>query len=524
VPMDTKNAMRLACACAVMAILLACSCKKETPVEQEPNDGFSRANTLAVDGTIEGTLGTRDDVDMYRCEVDRPTVLDLSLSPVKGVNHSMKVWKGADGPVMIKLIDDMRKSSPERMANLFVEPGTWYISVQHGERDIPRENKVDRYRLTVVSKGDPAGEREPDDSPDTATRIVPGSMLEGYFSPGSNRLNTDRQAQLREEDWYALPTDLAAEKPVIIDIELSGVPGVNSMLYVYTGARELVTCIDSGGVGEGEILRDAGITLSGSYYIMVTSRGFASNSDVAYRLSVNLREYDYTREMEPNNSVENANAVLEKQIEGMIFPDGDRDYYLFRGVDRACYRIEIMPPPGIDMTAEILNAEYQKIFEIDNAGKGGIEVMPDAFISGDFYVAACAKRGNIDRDNSYTLQISRLPYSDDELEIEPNDKKEQATKISGAYIKGYISKVKDRDYYFIEYPSRVRKKISLTGVAGANMKVSITDHLGYVIKSLEVKGDKTVAFHEMIDQKGFVLVEALGENFNDPYILKIEDE
>ncbi len=68
-------------------------------------------------------MGSPNDRDFYVIHVKERKIADIQLSGVKGINLAVKIWKGGDDPSLIKWIDDNRKSSPERFANLSVTPG-----------------------------------------------------------------------------------------------------------------------------------------------------------------------------------------------------------------------------------------------------------------------------------------------------------------------------------------------------------------------------------------------------------------
>ncbi len=72
--------------------------------------------------------------------------------------------------------------------------------------------------------------------------------------------------------------------------------------------------------------------------------------------------------------------------------------------------------------------------------------MPDAFLKKNFYIEVSSGKGAVDPASDYKLSVSSFPYSD-EYEIEPNDKKETATRIKSNKIIGFISKKDDKDFY-----------------------------------------------------------------------------
>ncbi len=498
------------------------SCAKEVEREREPNDSFAAANPLRLGESINGTLGTRNDQDFFRLDIAEHRIVDIQLGPVRGINHALRIWKGESSPVLVKLIDDMRKSSPERICNLYLEAGVYYISIGFGERDAPAPSLESGYELIVRGREPGDGdEREPNDGWETAQRIESEREVVGFFSPAYNRLNAGGEFPLREEDWFAYTPELKEGRPVVVDVEVSAVAGINPSLYLYNPSLELVATADAGSVNEGESIRDFGISAPGNYFIVVASKSFESNHEYPYRLSLRVKEFDISNEMEPNNAPNRANAMAGDKINGRVWPEGDRDYFLHRGKPELnFYRIEAIPPGGLDLALGLLNGEGELLFEIDNGGRGEAEVMPDAPLSGDFYAVVSSKRGQSDRENPYRLIVTRLPRGE-VFEREPNDSKQQATRLGGGRIKGYISRKKDMDYYLVERAGRERMQFSLKGVSRASLRFSVTDPAGYVVAAREVKGNRIGSISEIVDRKAYVIVEALAENYDEPYVLTI---
>ncbi len=324
------------------------SCKDKSIVEQEPNNSFSSATEIRLNSKIEGYINKNDDQDFYRLEIIEPVILDIKLAAIKGVNHAMRIFYTIKGkPILIKVIDDLRKSSPERMCNLFCESGVYFISVLHGTKDIPRSNTETPYILLLQSRE--AGnneELEVNDSALMARSIEFDNTYSGYFSPSYNHLNENRENPYREEDWYYIDVRLDEENSILLDVDLSGVPEINSVIYFFDPQLREISLADSLGVGNGESLKGLGVTKAGRYYVMVTSRNFGSNNDIPYNLQISKREYDYSVEMEPNNTQENANLIVDNRVNGTIAPEGDVDFFLYRvNGNLSLHRIEIEPPP-----------------------------------------------------------------------------------------------------------------------------------------------------------------------------------
>lgn len=522
--------MNIQKSCIIIFIIIlfaAISCKKNFQIEKEPNNDFQTANKIEPDMIIKGLLDSPSDHDFYRLYIVSPVVTDIELTSVKGVNHAIKIWKEKSGEnIILKYIDDARKSSPERMRNMFFDAGIYYMEILHGDKDNPQGNTENQYELRLSqSKGDEE-ERESNDTYENANPIEIGKEIKGYFSPSFNKLNQNAVDPFREEDWYQLNISLPDENPILLDINLSGVPDVNSILSILDSDINEIASSDSAGTGEGERLEGIGVRKSGTYYIMVASH-FESNPYIPYGLKVSSRTYDFSTEIEPNNNFGTANLIVKEEITGRIFPEGDKDYYYFDAhssnkdneqTQRNQYKIEASSE-GLDLILKIFDENMKKLFETDNLKSPGREIIPNAFIKNNFYVEISSRRGAI-TGTEYKLKLSSFPYSEN-YEIEPNDTKEKACRVKTNKIIGFVSKKDDKDFYLLEYKNRVKRKIIFNSIKNSELKISITDPLGFIIKTESAKNGETVSFSEMIDSKAYLIVESVVENYDEPYSIEL---
>ena len=515
----SEHHMRIVSAAAILlSIITVQSCTKTEQREKEPNNFFAEANEITPDARILGFMDTPADRDYYVLSIRERCVIDLQVSGVRGSNLSVKIWRGAPEPKLVKWIDDNRKSSPERFANLSVAPGTYFIEILQSDRDPQKENKESPYELVLKSREAIAEEAEPNDSREEANHIDAGREITGFFSPAFNWMNTGKENLHREEDWYAFTVGLKSDAPVLMDASLSGVRGVNSVLCLYDEEGNELASSDNGGVGEPETITGAGIQKSGSYYIMAASRNYSANSDEPYTLNTTIREHDSGVEMEGNDDVESANTIVNNLISGRINSKNDRDMFRYPADAPGIYRIELKSPEDMDALVTLYNGDKDKVIDINNSGMGKKEVYPNFYTERDFYIEVSAKPiGGLPRGD-YLLSIT--PFKNIEYqEHEPDNELSQANTLNGKSMTGYISSKHDKDYFLIASDSRIKERFEVRGAKGGRIKVSITDPMGYIIKSFDVLNDRRVVFSEMIDKKGYILIEAVAENYDNPYTI-----
>lgn len=514
--------MRLLATAFVLILVLAiASCAKRGEAEKEPNNSFSTANGMVPDVRYRGFMGSANDRDFFTLKVVDDGVFDIQLSGVKGINLAFKIWKGDEKPDLIKWVDDNRKSSPERLPNLSVVAGDYYIEIFQSDRDPRKSDSGSAYELTAKRRDAISEESEPNDQRERADTAQPGREITGYFSPAYNRLNEDRDNLHREEDWFAVDVDLPSDLPMLMDVSISGVTGVNSILHLFDQDQALIAESDNGGAGEQEAITGAGIRKSGSYFIQAASKGYTANHEVPYALKITLREHDSGGEIEPNNDFESANTYNGAVITGRINAREDTDMFLCEVAGGpALYRIEVRPPEDMDIQAAIHNADGQKIIDINCGGRGAREVYPDFYSEKNFYISITAKTGDRLPAGEYVLSVNRLDEAG-AMEREPNNIAAEANTLAGKSIGGYTSYRGDKDYFMLTGDSRVKEKFEVRGARGGEIRISITDPLGYIIRTVDVKGDSRSIFSEMIDRKGYIIVESVKENYDNPYTINL---
>ncbi|MBN1496760.1 MAG: hypothetical protein JXA07_08330 [Spirochaetes bacterium] len=500
-------------------LAVAVSCSKKGIMEKEPNNTFSTAGSVTVDAPHLGFMQTPEDRDFYIISIEEQGAVDIRVSGVRGINLAFKIWRGEEEPRLIKVIDDNRKSSPERMPNLSVLPGIYYLELFQSPRDPKKINNEIPYELTLKLRDMISEESEPNDSMDDADTLYPDREIIGYYAPGYNRMNEDRENLHREEDWYVMDIGLDPDKIPLLDLSLSGVTGVNSIMALYDSEGTLMVESDNGQMNEPETISGAGIKKPGSYYILVASRGYAANNDEPYRLNAVLREHDSGSEFEPNDDFESANPISNNIVTATIHSKDDSDVFLYElSEGPSLFRIELKPPEDMNAILSIYGEGREKIIDINAGGRGKKEVYPNFFADDKFYIGVTAKTGEKLPTDEYILTVTRLGDSESQ-EREPNNDIAHAGIVTGNSISGYTSARGDRDFFRLAYDMRVKERFEVSGPDGGAIKVSITDPLGYIIKSVEVSGDRKMIFNEMIDKKGYIIIDSVREDFDNPYTI-----
>lgn len=496
------------------------SCKKSKLFETEPNNTFSQANKVELNNEIYGYLESETDIDNFIFESLENQIVRIELSGVKGVNHAMQIWRVENSRVSpLKIIDDNRKSSPEEFVNLHTPPGIYIITVMHGNRDEKKGNLENPYMLRLTSRQYISEEEEPNDTPAQANQISDSMQITGFFSPGQNLMN--EQGEYREEDWFIFTIEESATLPLLADIQLKGVTGVDSVLQVLDSQQNLIGAADNTGPGEDESIQNIGIREPGRYYIRIFSKNYQYNNSEPYFLNFRLKQHEAGTEIENNDSIDRANLISGNEIRGRISSSDDVDYFLFKPDSKNnLYRIELAAPPALDTVIEVYDSRMSKIMEADNSGPGASEIIPNLFITDSAYFKISSKSG-FDNNADYVLKIIPLQM-DGAVEKEPNNNLRDANIIDKS-ISGFISHKDDIDYFLVKSESRRKLKVTIRGVKDGIIKVSTTDPLGYIIRTVEVASDQISTMIEMFDRKGFIIVEPVKAAYDTPYHISIEE-
>ncbi|MGB3863265.1 MAG: hypothetical protein WA915_14390, partial [Candidatus Aminicenantaceae bacterium] len=360
--------------------------------ESEPNDRRKQANDIRLGETIEGFFQQKRDYDWYKLVIEKPgkSIIQIELSGVPDVDVRLEIADEAGS--QLKSSNSTKKGEPESIINLGVTEGIYYINVFGSDA-----NEKNPYTLSTqfIGPWEEGQEFEPNDSNKKANEIRLGERVQGLF-----------QAE-NDTDWYKLVIDRPGRS--ILRVDLSGVPGVNSILHINDSQRKQIKRSDMQKVGEPEEIINFGVT-EGVYYIEISISGNQKNENESYTLStVLVGPWEEGWEFESNDDTKKANEIkLDSVIEGHIQPNNDRDYYLVTipepGMD--IFVVELTSPAQANLHLELLDAEGKRI-KSSNLGNQGIseQIVKMKFSPGQYYIYAGSSE--VIADTTYSLRAGR---------------------------------------------------------------------------------------------------------------------
>ncbi len=358
--------------------------------EFEPNDRREQANDIRLGETVEGIFQAKSDYDWYKLVIEKPgkNIIRIELSGVPDVNVRLEVVDERGS--QLKSSNFAYQGEPESIINLGVIEGIYYINAYGYEA-----NQNDKYTLStrLIGPWAQGQEFEPNDSDRQANEIRLGETIQGFF-----------QAK-NDPDWYKLEIDVPGKN--IIRVDLSGVPGVNSVLHIHDSQGYRIVRSNTRRHGEPEEIINFGVT-EGVYYVSITANEI--NENEVYSLSTKLvGPWEAGIEFESNDSTREANEIkLDSVIKGYIQPRDDRDYYLLTipepGMD--IFVVELSSPAQANLYLELLDAEGNRI-KRSNLGDKGVkeQIVKMKFPPGQYYIYAGSS--DVIVDTTYALRAGR---------------------------------------------------------------------------------------------------------------------
>ncbi len=294
----------------------------EAGIETEPNNSAAQAIELSAPGSITAVVNEPSDTDWYLLNITKLSsfsYLSVELLPPMGGTLVLTLRTSAREPMATIRAENGNKAV---LPNLAVVPETalYYLEVSSKGKQSGGEYTLSVQNIRLENRM----ELEPDGTPEQALRLYHEEPMKGWFH------------ELKDEDWYRIePLDLAGtalaeDVPPALNIILSAVPGVDSMLEVLESDGETVLDrYDFGGRGEGEEIPNRPLPDRAVFLRVVALHG--ANPNAPYTLQARPVMGD-GMEREPNDTLEEATPwkVSDGQeIRGYLAPAKDKDCFLF---------------------------------------------------------------------------------------------------------------------------------------------------------------------------------------------------
>ncbi len=253
--------------------------------EVEPNNDVARATPLRADSYRDAFLSPAEDADYFRVDVAQKSLIDVNVNGLPGVDLQLALVElPTDGgaPRDVLKANEGGTKEPERLLNVSCL-ATCFFKVEGVGKKVGKEwvksgsSAEVPYRIAAsVRPDDGEFEREPNDTPATATPLALGKKARGTVYPK------------KDVDDFLL--DLG-ERPVKTPIRatLTGILKVDVALYLYRldddGAKTLIQTADRGKNDAPESLQ-ASLDPGRYVFEVKDTKNRESNFQDAYQLTV----------------------------------------------------------------------------------------------------------------------------------------------------------------------------------------------------------------------------------------------
>ena len=196
----------------------------------------------------------------------------------------------------------------------------------------------------------PNREVEPNNSPETATLLMPKKYLGGQLGRRMSNRESDR-------DWYRL--QVKGVGPQALRASVTGVPNMDITLELFDASGGHITGSDASSRGGGEMISQWVVT-PGGYFLLVREvwedgKIPTENVTDSYTLSAKWRPFNAEQwEMEPNNTPVKATPLEPgASVQGYLAGAVDLDCFKIVGPGKGTLSMDVPGVPGVNLVLDL---------------------------------------------------------------------------------------------------------------------------------------------------------------------------
>ena len=208
----------------------------------------------------------------------------------------------------------------------------------------------------------PNREVEPNNSPESATLLMPKKYLSGQIGRRLSKRESDR-------DWYRV--QVRGVGPQALRASVTGVPNMDITLELFDASGGRITGSDASARGGGEIISQWTVT-PGDYFVLVREvwedgKIPTENITDAYTIHTKWRPFNAERwELEPNNDPLKATPLEPGAlVQGYLAGGKDRDCFKIAPQGAGTLAIDVPGVPGVNIVLELRNKANEEATEVD---------------------------------------------------------------------------------------------------------------------------------------------------------------
>jgi serine/threonine-protein kinase len=216
-----------------------------------------------------------------------------------------------------------------------------------------------------------AAETEPNDRPSDATPLYSTQIMTGS-------IGLPARGRRADEDFYVLHH--AGPPGELLDIAVSGVPGLDLVVEVHNIDGERVARANEALAGQPENLRNL-LWRGDELFVSVRElwiQGIPARSAPGVHYTISVASHPSTPDMErePNDRVGSAFPMRSgDHVRGWVGSASDRDLYTLPPIPRdgRMVSVRLDTPPGQDLAVLLLNGSGRELQRFDTLGAGARE-------------------------------------------------------------------------------------------------------------------------------------------------------
>ena len=437
--------------------------------ESEPNDNFTQANILALNGSNSGAMNVAGDIDWWSVTTTGDGQLNITIN----ISNSKKmVCQIYDNNGNIKLEEGVT-SNTKTISKDGLAAGTYYLKCfAYSIGQLPQytiSNTLDEPAM--------ANDIEPNNSRQQATVL-------GLNQSNTGHINYYYHNDYDKIDWYKVTT----LEDGMLRLKMESGNGQNAWIYLYD--NDGITLLSAGDIALSSFTIDNDGLAAGTYYIkvkMYENGGWAPYTITDSFYSANNKAND----PEPNNQKSQAlNLPLNSSADGHI-----GFYYNLQKDTSDWYKITTNADGKLQIKMESGYGQNVLVYLFDNDGTTMLDVgytsgtsnviNKDGLAPGTYYIRVNAY-DSYDGWATYTITDSLITNGTGN-DPEPNDTKEQAlifapNSTMAGHINYYYNLQRDKfDWYQITLPKDGNLNISFSSLYGQNIWVYLFDNDGVTV-------------------------------------------
>ncbi len=438
--------------------------------ESEPNDTKAQANTLALNGSNSGTIGSSTDVDWFKVTTNGDGKLNLTLVVSNGLYAWFTLY---DNNGVTELKSGYTNGTTSYSEDGLAE-GTYYIKIYPYY-----SGQMPAYTISnTLTKPAEANDTEPDSTRAQALTLQLNGSTTGH-------IDYYYKNHRDSVDWYKVITNADGR----LRLTMTSANGQNVWAYLYD--NDGITQLAGGYTSGSAVVVNKDGLAAGTYYIRVNT--YYTTEFAPYTLADSLFVPTVSNDTEPDSTRAQALTLpLNGNKEGHI------NYYYNNHKDSVdWYKVTTNGDGRLRLTMTSANGQNVWAYLFDNdattpiasgyTSGSAVVVNQDGLAEGTYYIRV---------NTYYTSEFAPYTLSDSLFKpVEANDAEPDSTKATALTLPLNGSVTGHVDYYYQNHRDTI-DEYKLTTTADGNINLSLSISNGINVWYNLYDNDGTTLLHQ----------------------------